>query len=117
MEGNKFIMNELTDNPDFGNVSENDVPFVAKATEPLGQFDINALPVELEFVLQTERTTVAKLATCGVGAILPIRGKVGEVEIRVNGQRFGSGELVQVGDQLAVEITDFHKTRTETNHG
>lgn len=67
-------------------------------------FDIDALPVTLEFVLQDERVTVAQLARCHPGLVLPLRGVPGEVTIRANGQPFGIGELIQVGDQLAVEV-------------
>lgn len=67
-------------------------------------FDIDALPVTLEFVLHDERVTVAQLAGCHPGMVLPLRGAPGEVTIRANGQPFGRGELIQVGEQLAVEV-------------
>ncbi len=67
-------------------------------------FDSHALPGTLEFVLHDERVTVAQLAGCHPGMVLPLRGAPGEVTIRANGQPFGRGELIQVGEQLAVEV-------------
>jgi type III secretion protein Q len=68
-------------------------------------FEVDALPIKLEFVLQEEQVTVAELAQVHAGVVLPMReGAVGNVAIRANGRLLGTGELIQVGEQLAVEV-------------
>ncbi|OMT17033.1 SctQ family type III secretion system cytoplasmic ring protein BsaV [Burkholderia pseudomallei] len=106
-EGENIMLNEpLADSAidalhDASHDASHDEPTAAHAPPA---FDIDALPVTLEFVLHDERVTVAQLAGCHPGMVLPLRGAPGEVTIRANGQPFGRGELIQVGEQLAVEV-------------
>ncbi|AJC22363.1 type III secretion system cytoplasmic ring protein SctQ [Pandoraea pulmonicola] len=68
-------------------------------------FSVDSLPVRLEFVLQRETMSVAEVAKLHAGAVLPVReGAQGCVSIRANGQVIAFGELIQVGDCLAVEV-------------
>ena len=68
-------------------------------------FDVDALPVTLEFVLHEQPITVAELAELGPGAVLPLQPDcASRVAIRAAGLHFGDGELVQVGERLAVEV-------------
>ncbi|VVE36914.1 Surface presentation of antigens protein SpaO [Pandoraea horticolens] len=68
-------------------------------------FSVDSLPVRLEFVLQRETMSVAEVAKLHAGAVLPVReGAEGRVSIRANGQVIAFGELIQVGDCLAVEV-------------
>lgn len=80
-------------------------------------FDISNLPVGVEFVLQEETATVAELAGYHAGMVLPLRGSTGEVTIRANGRPLGCGELIQVGEQLAVEIKTVWLTSAAKHHG
>ncbi|KWK77687.1 type III secretion system cytoplasmic ring protein SctQ [Burkholderia ubonensis] len=82
-----------------------------------GLFDLDALPVTLEFLLQEEHLTVAQLADCRAGTILPLRGSSEKIVIRANGQIFGCGELVQIGDQLAVEVKTIRQGKSVERHG
>ncbi|HGL4258925.1 FliM/FliN family flagellar motor switch protein [Burkholderia dolosa] len=66
--------------------------------------DVEQLPITLEFVLHEARTTVAQISDFAEGTVVPLTGRPGEVEIRANGMRFGVGELIAVGEQLAVEV-------------
>ncbi|MGV4663610.1 SctQ family type III secretion system cytoplasmic ring protein BsaV, partial [Burkholderia pseudomallei] len=102
-EGENIMLNEpLADSAiDALHDASHDEPTAAHAPPA---FDIDALPVTLEFVLHDERVTVAQLAGCHPGMVLPLRGAPGEVTIRANGRPFGRGELIQVGEQLAVEV-------------
>jgi len=81
-------------------IVDNDI--VGVRPEP---FDVSSLPVTLEFALREEPMTVAEVAGLHAGSVIPLRGPVGEVTVRVNGRAFGVGELIQVGERLAVEIT------------
>jgi len=80
-------------------------------------FDVTALPVTLEFALREESMTVSQLASLHAGTVLPLGGPVGEVTIRANGRPFGRGELIQVGDHLAVEIKSVWLATPAARHG
>lgn len=83
-------------------------PAPASSARPVGEspcFTVGDIPVTLEFLLQEERLMVAELAALHPGAVLSLHDKVVEhIVIRVNGQLLGHGELVQVGERLAVEV-------------
>ncbi|AJY40453.1 type III secretion apparatus protein, YscQ/HrcQ family [Burkholderia humptydooensis] len=107
-EGENIMLNEPLTEPAVDDPHDDlhDEPTTADALPDASPqaFDVAALPVTLEFVLHDERVTVAQLAGCHPGLVLPLRGAPGEVTIRANGLPFGRGELIQVGEQLAVEV-------------
>ncbi|KVD73622.1 type III secretion system protein [Burkholderia sp. ABCPW 14] len=103
-EGENIMLNEPLSEDAIDDLHDERATAEAPQDAPPRTFDIDALPVTLEFVLQDERVTVAQLASCHPGLVLPLRGAPGEVTIRANGRPFGCGELIQVGEQLAVEV-------------
>lgn len=82
-------------------------------------FTVGEIPVTLEFLLQEERLTVDELAELHPGAVLPLRDKAVErILIRANGQLLGRGELVQVGERLAVEVKSMNLVAPKSgSHG
>ncbi|KVT54024.1 hypothetical protein WK55_22075 [Burkholderia ubonensis] len=74
-------------------------------------FDMAALPVKLECVLQHTDLTVADVAQLHAGAILPLEPDAERrVTLYANGRYLARGELIQVGDRLAVEIQSIEHT-------
>ncbi|ONC26346.1 hypothetical protein AQ914_04500 [Burkholderia pseudomallei] len=68
-------------------------------------FSIDELPVQLEFILDEQRFSVAELARLQRGMVLPMQAKTPmDVKIRANGRFLGMGELIQLGEQLAVQV-------------
>ncbi|WP_407973173.1 FliM/FliN family flagellar motor switch protein (plasmid) [Burkholderia pyrrocinia] len=68
-------------------------------------FQVDALPVKLEFTFRQRELTVADVARLHSGAVLPLDpGAEHEVKIYANGRYLALGELIQVGERLAVEI-------------
>lgn len=76
-------------------------------------FNPDELPITLEFVLQEEQVSVGQLVGCHVGMVLPMRPNASsDVIIRANGRRIGNGEVIQVGEHLAVEVKTLWATQT-----
>ncbi|AJP55950.1 hypothetical protein UC34_01005 [Pandoraea vervacti] len=66
------------------------------------------LPVELVFVLQRERMTLAELQQMGRTRVLPLHaGAEQRVEVRVNDTLLARGELVQLDGRLGVEVSEW----------
>ncbi|HTJ92623.1 MAG TPA: type III secretion system cytoplasmic ring protein SctQ [Pararobbsia sp.] len=77
---------------------------------------LDSLPVEVEFVLDRLTLTVAELRSLAAGAVFPVRNTVIGIEaakgryavqLCANGKWIGEGELVAIGDTLAVELIRF----------
>lgn len=65
------------------------------------------VPVELSAVLGTARVPISRLLKMGRGAVLELDRVVGDpVDIYVNKQMVGRGEVVVIEDRLAVTLTD-----------
>ena len=63
------------------------------------------LQVSLVFELGRRPATLAELCGLAAGQVLDVgRDLSGPVDILANGRRIGEGELVRVGDALAVRI-------------
>ncbi|WP_244122375.1 FliM/FliN family flagellar motor switch protein [Burkholderia latens] len=68
-------------------------------------FRVDSLPVKLEFVLQRTELTVAEVGRLRPGTVMPLEpGVERKVMIYANGGFLAQGELIQVGEQLAIEI-------------
>ncbi|AKC69018.1 YscQ/HrcQ family type III secretion apparatus protein [Pandoraea oxalativorans] len=69
---------------------------------------LTQLPVELVFVLQRERMTLAELEQLGRTRLLALQpGAERHVEVRANGTLLARGELVQLDGRLGVEIFEW----------
>lgn len=66
--------------------------------------DLDDLDIRLSFVAGRAEISLAELRALGPGSALPLGRAGAEVEILANGQRIGTGELVDLGGQSAVEI-------------
>ncbi|MDE2579157.1 MAG: FliM/FliN family flagellar motor switch protein [Hyphomicrobiales bacterium] len=73
---------------------------------------VRRIPVSLQIVLGSVALSVAELARLDMGAVLKLDRRIGEpVDLLVNGEPFGKGELVVLdGDakNFAVSITTIH---------
>jgi type III secretion protein Q len=76
--------------------------------QPTSGLPVDQLPVELVFVLQRERMTLAELRQLAASRLLPLRpGAEQQVEVRVNDTLLARGELVQLDGKLGVEISQW----------
>ncbi|AOJ73538.1 MULTISPECIES: type III secretion system cytoplasmic ring protein SctQ [Burkholderia] len=116
-KGEEIMLDEQIVENTFDDVDEERIEVDALADAPPKSFEIDALPVTLEFSLPGERMTVAQLAGCHAGTVLPLRGTSRDVTIRANGQPLGQGELIQVGEQLAVEVKTLWFTKPAASDG
>ncbi len=70
---------------------------------------IDDLPVRLVFEVGRKDVTLEELRSLGVGAPVPLdRAASSAVQIFANGRRIGAGEMVMIGDQLGVRITQLN---------
>lgn len=68
--------------------------------------DADAIPVRLAFDVGHLDLPLGEVRALGPGSVLPVGTEAdGPVTIRANGQRVGTGELVQVEGALAVRVT------------
>ncbi|TCV96668.1 type III secretion protein Q [Biostraticola tofi] len=69
------------------------------------QEPLNAIPLQVEFVLQRRFMSIADVTQLIEGSVLDIdRDAEKHIEILINGKLFAKGELVQISDRLAVEM-------------
>jgi len=74
--------------------------------------DLDALEVSLQFCVGRIELTLAQLRRIAAGSLVDLDAPAQAcVEILANGQRIGRGELVEIDDRLAVEITEFSSER------
>jgi type III secretion protein Q len=87
------------------NPNDNEVQYDAQ-TDRDQLVGIDALPIDLSFVLMKKSVTFAELKAMAPGEMVELPAtQVMNIEIRANQRSFGRGELVQLTNgQLAVEI-------------
>ncbi|KVC71751.1 type III secretion system cytoplasmic ring protein SctQ [Burkholderia ubonensis] len=104
IEGNSIMLDELENDAQASASEAHCDQRDARASD--GQpFDVAALPVKLECVLQHTELSVADVAQLHAGAILPLEPDAERhVTLYANGRCLAQGELIQVGERLAVEI-------------
>jgi len=70
---------------------------------------IDDLPVRLVFEVGRKDVTLDELRTLAVGAPIPLdRPASSAVQIFANGRRIGAGEMVMIGEQLGMRITQLN---------
>lgn len=93
--------------------SKNSKVAAAKALDPAGKINpkvIEAVGVTLEAYLGEARMTVADLMALTEDSVVPLDAGLNQaVELRLNGVAVARGELVAVGDSLAVRLTQVGK--------
>jgi flagellar motor switch/type III secretory pathway protein FliN len=87
----RFVMSEATSRPPAG----------AGLTEALAQ-----APVAVDIQLEVAPVTLAQVLQWVPGSVFELgpQAAAGEVSITANGERFGTGRLVSLGDTLAVQV-------------
>lgn len=83
----------------------------ARGTKPVGSRIstdvIDAVEVMLEAVVGSASITVAELTKLKANDVLPLDAQLNApVELRLNGKSIARGELVAVGDNFAVRLTE-----------
>jgi len=90
-----FVMSDETD-PD-------------RAVHAVADAAIDDLPVRLVFEVGRKDVTLDQLRSLAVGAPVPLdRAASSAVQIFANGRRIGAGEMVMIGEQLGVRITQLN---------
>jgi type III secretion system YscQ/HrcQ family protein len=97
----------------FDSSHPNDEELEADITDqPL--ISIDALPVKLVFTLGSVNMTLAQIRTLAAGGVINLhRPASATVNILANGKLLGTGELIDVDDRLAVEITTMSRPTDE----
>lgn|GEM_PF-2391042 len=68
---------------------------------------LNDLPVEVTFELGRQNFTLEELRSLNAGQCLPVQEMTPKnIHILVNGMNYASGELVQLGEEVGVRITN-----------
>lgn len=71
--------------------------------------DVNDLPVRLVFEVGRKDVTLDQLRALAVGAPVPLdRPASSAVQIFANGRRIGAGEMVMIGEQLGMRVTQLN---------
>ncbi|WP_077045497.1 FliM/FliN family flagellar motor switch protein [Pseudomonas sp. KK4] len=77
---------------------------------PAPEVDLGAVPVRLEFVLATHAIDLATLTQIIDGQLIALADEAARhIEVRANGKAVARGELVQLGEQLAVELLEVYR--------
>ena len=68
--------------------------------------DLSSIRIRMVFQAGQSEMTVGEVQEIAPGMVLPMhRGEKDIIDILANGKRIGTGELVKVGDTLAVRVT------------
>lgn len=88
-------------------MSENDDS--DRPVQAITDSDINDLPVRLVFEVGRKDLALEELRSMGVGGLVPLdRPASSAVQIFANGRRIGAGEMVMIGEQLGVRVTQLN---------
>lgn len=83
---------------------------VEGSTDSDADFDLDALPVRLQFVLATQEIDLATLSRIVGGQLIPLADDAARhIEVRANGKPVARGELVQLEEQLGVELLEVYR--------
>lgn len=84
-----------------------DPPAKKAAVSVVSRSVIDSVEIALEAVLGSASLTVAELAKLKADDILPLQARLNApVELRLNGAAIARGELVAVGDNFAIRLTE-----------
>lgn len=77
-------------------------------------FDLNQLPLKVDFILQRQTFSLNTIKSWQSGTQLILNSDAHcAIALEINGQPFAKGELIQVGEQLAVELHTLLSTERE----
>lgn len=77
-------------------------------------FDLNQLPLKVDFILQRQTFSLNTIKSWQSGTQLLLKNDAHyAITLEINGQTFAKGELIQVGEQLAVELHTLLSTEQE----
>ncbi|WP_421446446.1 type III secretion system cytoplasmic ring protein SctQ, partial [Agrobacterium tumefaciens] len=79
---------------------------LAPSVDSVRDDPLDRVPIELVCEIARVQMPLGELRALGVGTVLPAGPSTADVvDLRVNGQRVGRGELVRLGDGVGVRIT------------
>ena len=74
---------------------------------------LQAAPVDVKVVLGRTRMALEDILNSEPGALVELERAAGQpVDILVNDTAFGKGELVVVGNHMAVRVTELHESES-----
>lgn len=77
-------------------------------------FDLNQLSLNVDFILQRQTFSLNTIKSWQSGTQLILNHNAHcAIALEINGQLFARGELIQVGEQLAVELHTLLSTERE----
>lgn len=80
-----------------------------RPVQAIAESDIDDLPVRLVFEVGRLDITLDELRSLGVGVPVPLdRPASSAVQVFANGRRIGAGEMVMIGEQIGVRITQLN---------
>lgn len=80
-----------------------------RPVQAIAEAAIDDLPVRLVFEVARKDVTLDELRSLGIGAPIPLdRPATSAVQVFANGRRIGAGEMVMIGEQLGVRITQLN---------
>jgi type III secretion system YscQ/HrcQ family protein len=87
-----------------------DRTFAEADDEPTEETRLGQLPVPISFVISQKTLTVAELSALEPGSTLSMNSTKPLVTLMIGSRRFARGELVRIGDELGVELSDVSKS-------
>ncbi|HGJ5874533.1 type III secretion system cytoplasmic ring protein SctQ [Arsenophonus apicola] len=95
-QGNIMLAQPIVTDQDDHNASSESSPAL---------FDLNQLPLKVNFILQRQTFSLNTIKSWQSGTQLILNSDAHcAITLEINGQTFAKGELIQVGEQLAVEL-------------
>ena len=94
------------------NVDE-DVPAPTPEVATIEEDDLQSVPVALEISLPSMKIPLETVKSLSQGATLPLGVDLSEaMVIGINGQPFGTGHFVQIGDKVGIQIETWKSGKT-----
>ncbi|WP_298439543.1 FliM/FliN family flagellar motor switch protein [uncultured Ferrimonas sp.] len=94
------------DNLIINDIDDVAAPLAATAA-PIGQGFFQTLPVDVTLEVCSTEMTLAELSRLGHGDVVQLNARVGDpIDIKVNGQLLGRGEVVDVEGRYGVRLIE-----------
>lgn len=79
--------------------------------KPKGRFDRNKINLKMNFLLQRQDMMLEEISNLHEGSLVKLFPDAEKnIIVMINNQRYAKGELIQIGDGLAVEVTEIYLT-------
>ncbi len=107
-EINEDIENESEESSDESGAVINDENIPRSITSP-DKFELNKINLKMNFLLQQQTMTLDEVSQLQAGSLIKLLPDAEKkIIMMVNNQRYAKGELIQIGDNLAVEVQEVY---------